>query len=294
MNGLIAPALVFQWPLLMCEMLCLGAPWFALRICAGANPGIPMALARAHTVICYAAAAAVIWIAPALFYETAQIAGVSIRAAAPLVPIVLIQTHSGRLWMIRIVMYLAMAAVAWSSSAPRPSLAMAGAIAAVLMLLRAIGSHAVDHGSVAIAAYWLHEIAASAWLGALAGVALGLSGLETALAARAIRAAAPRVSRTAGWCVAILLVSGGYASWYSLGLDLGHLLYSAFGRTLLVKLAIAGAAILLGGYNRAFLVPRLSKPGASDELVRNVTVESCVLVAVLACSSVLATTPPAH
>ncbi len=286
------PALLFEWPLLMCEVLCIAAPFFALCVCA--HPEIPAVLARARTVVRCAAVAAVLWMTPALLYDTAQIAGIPIAGALPLVSAVLTQTHAGRLWVIRIGLYAAMAGVAWKLHAPRSSLAAAGTTAATLMLLRAMGSHAIDHGSAAVAAYWAHEIAASAWFGSLAGLALGLRGMQPASEARLLRATAPRVSRTAGWCVATLLVTGGYASWYSLGFDLGHLLYSAFGRTLLVKLAIASGAILLGGYNRRYLLPRLSEPGAGDELVRNVTAESCVLIVVLACSSVLAATPPAH
>lgn len=294
MNGLIAPALLFQWPLLTCEAVSFGAAIFALAICGQEVAAGAAVRVRARALIRLLSIAALLWAPAALLNETAQIAGVSIGSAASLVRVVLTGTHTGRLWMIRIGLYVAMLAAAWTARSPRSSVAAGGTIAALLMLLRAMGSHAIDHGMAAVASYWAHELAASGWFGALAGLAFGLRRIDSAIAAPAMRIAAPRVSRIAAACVAVLLITGGYAAWYSLGLDLGHLLYSAFGRTLMVKVAIASGAILLGGYNRASLLPRVAQDGASAELMRNVAAESVVLMIVLASSSVLSATPPAH
>ena len=58
MSGMAPSALLFEWPLLMCEVLCIAAPLFTLAVCA--RPAIPTVLARARTVVRCAAVAAVL------------------------------------------------------------------------------------------------------------------------------------------------------------------------------------------------------------------------------------------
>jgi len=65
-------------------------------------------------------------------------------------------------------------------------------------------------------------------------------------------------------------------------------LYSLYGRTLLWKLATAATVILIGGYNRYRLVPALGEPSARATLIRNVTAECLLLIAVLGWSALLA------
>jgi putative copper export protein len=103
-----------------------------------------------------------------------------------------------------------------------------------------------------------------------------------------------RVSRVAGWSVAMLALTGVASAFYALGWHLELLIYSLYGRTLLWKLATAGAVILVGGYNRFQLMPAVSETSAPSLLIRNVTVECVLLAAVLAWSAVLANTPPPH
>jgi copper transport protein len=69
---------------------------------------------------------------------------------------------------------------------------------------------------------------------------------------------------------------------------------SAYGRTLLLKLAIATPALVLGAYNRYRLVPTVAEARVRLQLVRSVAIECLLLVAVVGWSAVLANTPPPH
>jgi putative copper export protein len=200
------------------------------------------------------------------------------RAAIPLIPEVMLHTHSGRLWLWRLPASGALLIVAWI---PRIGLAFPGALAAVLLLLQSLASHAIDKGGVAVTVYFIHEVAASLWIGSLLGLCLG---------AAAIDELAPRVSILAGWCVAILALSGLYSSFVALGLNWDHLFYSIYGRTLITKLALASLAVGIGGYNRYRLLPASSQ----DRLIRNAAAECLILTAVFWLAASLANTPPPH
>ena len=81
----------------------------------------------------------------------------------------------------------------------------------------------------------------------------------------------------------------------ALGLPLSQLLFSAYGRTLIAKVVVFGIVLMLGAYNRYWLVPEVRSPRSHEALLRNVGVESLILlVGVLALASLLANTPPEH
>jgi hypothetical protein len=123
---------------------------------------------------------------------------------------------------------------------------------------------------------------------------LWLGFAATNLGDRWVVRTAPRVSRVAGWSVAVVVFTGLYNAHDALGLNLYHLLYSAYGRTLLFKVALFGVVLGIGGYNRYRLVPAVEDDRARAVLLRNVTVETVFLVGVLGIAALLANTPPAH
>ena len=98
----------------------------------------------------------------------------------------------------------------------------------------------------------------------------------------------------AGWTVAILILSGMYTAYYSLGADSHRLIDSAYGRTLVDKVCAAMLVLLIGAYNRYWVMPAVSQASAQESLLRNVGVESLLLIGVLGLAALLANTPPAH
>ncbi len=52
--------------------------------------------------------------------------------------------------------------------------------------------------------------------------------------------------------------------------------------------------LLIGAYNRYWLMPAVSESSAQASLLRNVGIESILLIGVLGLAALLANTPPAH
>ena len=164
-------------------------------------------------------------------------------------------------------------------------------MACTLLLLVSLSSHAIDRASVAVIVYFIHEVAAALWIGAILGLWFG-----------AIRGGLDRLgtaSRSAGF------EGGGMdrhgtdserplTAYYSLGADPHRLLDAAYGRTLVDKVCAAILVLLIGAYNRYWLMPTVSESSAQQSLLRNVGVEIVMLIGVLGLAALLANTPPAH
>ncbi len=288
----IGEAALFDWPLLVCTVAIFGTAVFALLIAPVSHPQSEESARRVTRLARWLAAIGVVLSPIAFLDATAEMAGVSITAAIPYFVPVLHQTHAGRVWAWRLGASAALLAVTWLPGGARRRLCAIAAVAALMLLLGALSSHAIDHGPSAVAFYFIHEIAAATWFGGLVGLCSGFA--TEPLSMDWFSFAAPRVSRTAGWCLAVLVAAGCFNAYEALGLDLDHLVYAAYGRTLLCKLLTAAVVVAIGAYNRHWLVPRSSDPAARRTLVRNVSVESVLLLAVLGWSARLANTPPPH
>ena len=59
----------------------------------------------------------------------------------------------------------------WSGD--RLKTAVLGCVACALLLLISFASHAIDRGTVAIIIYFIHEVAAALWIGAVLGLWFG-------------------------------------------------------------------------------------------------------------------------
>jgi putative copper export protein len=182
-----------------------------------------------------------------------------------------------------------LALVVWIPA--REMLVAIGALAltAVLIVLGSLTSHAIDKGELVVAIYAIHQAAAGLWLGALISLLMSARRGPDEL-----RTITPRVSTVCASSVAIIVISGPLIALRWLGWNLHLLVDSAYGRTLMVKLAIAAPALLLGGYNRYWQVPGIAHKSVRTMLVRSVTGECLLLLAALAWSAILANTPPPH
>jgi putative copper export protein len=63
---------------------------------------------------------------------------------------------------------------------------------------------------------------------------------------------------------------------------------------LVEKVCAAMHVLLIGAYNRYYLMPAVSETSAQETLLRNVGLESLLLIGVLGLAALLANTPPAH
>jgi putative copper export protein len=135
----------------------------------------------------------------------------------------------------------------------------------------------------------LHVTGAGLWLGTLAALALMLPVHLEGLAPEARRGrllfVGVKFSRLALSCAAVVVVAGALLAIADIG-SWASLVGSAYGRTLLIKLAAVGAVLALGAWNWRRAVPRL----AERELALSAGAEIAVTFVVLALTALLSGT----
>ena len=289
---MLAIRALLEWPQTVALTTNFGTAAFALMSASDrsyASSSVVEALLPAWRV----AALVAIAVSPLVVLDiSAKMAGVSWSEALPIVPQVVAQTHAGHVWQWYFPTLILMTACVF---APLRPIFRAGAIvgsSGLMLFLQAMLGHATDHGLIAETIYFVHEAGAGLWLGAL--FSLWMITRSCNPPATWVERAASRVSKIALWSVVAIVLSGSYVAYLGLGLDFDHLLYSSYGRTLMVKLAIFAAVLPIGAYNRFWLIPDLN--GSSRRtLIRNVGLESLIIaVGVLGVAAILANTPPTH
>ena len=164
-------------------------------------------------------------------------------------------------------------------------------------LAAALSGHAAavpGRAVYAVAIDTAHVLAAGGWLGTL--LLLVAAGLPAALrlsrdargaaAAAAVEAFSPVALTYAG----VAAVTGAVSAWLQLG-TLGALWTSAYGRTLLVKLALLALVAATGAYNWRRVRPALGDESGARRVRRSATFELAMGAAVLAVTAVLVATP---
>ncbi len=179
----------------------------------------------------------------------------------------------------------------------------------VLLSTSLVGHAGVGElSALALPADAVHLAAASAWLG---GVVLGLVVLRRHATAPVADLAAvlPRWSRWAAGSVAVLVVTGTFASWREVR-ELDALISTTYGRLLLVKTVLVAGMLALGALGRSWVRRHYATPvvhAATAELLdapvavpdptrlrRSVLLEAGTAVVVLAVTALLVETTPAR
>ena len=196
------------------------------------------------------------------------------------------ETRRGTLWLVRAGLMVALAAgltaatrdvrARGRAAVERPWLWVAlAAIGAGTLLVQSLGSHAAalrSQEAVAVAADWVHLLAVAVWVGGL--VQLGLA-LLPALAplggpprTRLLAGLIPRFSLLAGGSVAVIIATGIYQTVRLLG-GWSAFTERAWGRALLVKLALFALVLAFAAFNLLAVRPRLARlAGRLDRAAR--------------------------
>jgi len=277
------------WPLLIASTVMFGTSAFVLFF--GSVKNAP-ALDIFRRIWFWLAALNLVLSPFAMTIEICNMANCPMRDAIMMAPSVMQQTVSGHLWAVHLPIAILLVAITLVRIPARKMAASVYALATALLLVLSLSGHAIDKGVGAVAILFAHQAAAGFWIGAL--VSLLIVAWSDERASESIELAALKVSRIAGWSVAMLAATGLSTTYFALGWNPQLLIYSLYGRTLLWKLGTAGAVILIGGYNRYQLVPTVGEASSRNRLIHNVTAECLLLGAVLAWSAVLANTPPPH
>jgi copper transport protein len=265
---------------------------------------------RLRLVLIAASLAGAISAVTAIVFEAAQAAGVSVGAALDWTILrEELGTRFGTVWGITALAWVLLGAMTM------PALRKLSPLRLGILLLPlsfialepALSGHPSTQSPVALLfpANVLHVVAMAVWVGGLTSLLLVLPAATRELDApdrsRLLAANLARFSPLALLCVAAILLTGvGQA--YAYVRDLDNLLDTAYGRAVLIKLALLVAALIpLGAYNRYRSVPALERIAAGGEapgragllLRRALRAEVALLVVVLGVTAALAGYAPA-
>jgi copper transport protein len=183
-------------------------------------------------------------------------------------------------------------------------IALAGALgaAAACLLVPGTVGHAgqTSPRGLSLAFDWFHLVAGSVWLGGLIGLVVLAASLPARRRVAALAVCVPRFSNTAFVSV-LVLIGAGTGSAVQHMPTLASFWQTSYGKALLVKIALLGAALLLASVNLLRTVPRfkatskrpeLGAPAAS--LLRRLIAGESLLVAgaVLAAAVLSSLAPP--
>jgi copper transport protein len=183
-------------------------------------------------------------------------------------------------------------------------LGLVGALAAAgaVLLLPGTAGHAgqIAPRGLSLAFDWLHLVAGSIWVGGLFGLVVLAATLPAARRVAALVVCVPRFSNVALVSV-LVLIGAGIGSAVQHLPTFASLWQTSYGKALLVKIALLGAALLLASINLLRTVPRFRACAQRPELgvstaslLRRVVAGESVLVggAVLAAAVLSSLAPP--
>ncbi|MGZ8377293.1 MAG: copper resistance CopC/CopD family protein [Gemmatirosa sp.] len=298
-----SPAYVaVRWLGLVAMLALVGAVGFGRIVVPAASRDAPTAWAAEATrgAGAVAAVGAALLLGVSLLRLAAQ--SVALHGAAWSDPARVGAMVGGTTWGTAWLLLVAAAAVALvgallarrGSSAGWAVAALGAALAAVATALSGHAAGVPDLAALAVAVDATHVLGAGGWLGTLLLVVL--VGVPVALrqpiatrggtAATLVRAFSPLALACAG----LVAVTGGISAWLHLG-GLDALWGTAYGRTLLVKLALLAPVAALGAYHWRRVRPTLGDEGGARRLRRTSTIELAIGAAVLATTAVLVATP---
>jgi copper transport protein len=302
-----------RWVAFLSLMAAIGL--FVLRIAIARPVVARVAGTRLRNVtIAFGLASAVALVAIPVYFllATAQFALRSFWSFGALFPLVRVSAF-GRGWVdLEFVFALFAGAAAVAVWLDRPErrqrsiagvLALAGALgaaAAVLLVPGAVG-HAgqTSPRGLSLAFDWLHLVAGSIWVGGLIGLVVLAASLPAARRVAALVVCVPRFSNTAFLSV-LVLIGAGIGSAVQHLPTLASLWQTSYGKTLLVKVALLGAALLLAAVNLLRTVPRFKAcaqrpelgPSTASLLRRLAAGESILVSGAVLAAAVLSSLPP--
>jgi copper resistance protein D len=315
-----ATAVFVQWWSLTAVAALLGAVVLDLAVLPQTAREVVAARGRLTRWITLCAVMVLLASAASLMVRATTMAGGRPSLAFAALPIILMRTHFGTIWIAR---FLATAAFLVVWPLPSPLARVIGlALALGIALTTSLTGHAADSGATTIRVFadWVHVTSSAVWVGGLFGLAAIVLRAARTWPAHIIGAVAARFSRLAGVCLLFVLLTAIYNVWIQIPF-VSALWTTAYGGVLIAKIIIVVTVMTIGAFNRVTIVPaladqrrsglgyrifRLSRyvagrrgKWAATTLPRRFAVyvsgEAVLGVAVLACTAVLTeSTPPRH
>jgi len=232
-----------DWFELVSLACCIGvlvcSPWVVGSARGDAISAQEDLLAGMRHVLRISAAALFVSCILGLLVRSAEMSGYPITGVLPALPTVLLRTHYGHAWLLRMAAIVALSATIAAARAPHPSglsrWFMLGC-AVVVSAMDSASGHASDAGDFSAAEIldWLHLIAALVWGGGLlvlSTVILPRFMKQGDRAAWSMAGIATRFSGIAGVGVGLVALTASY-QWWAYGGSVDDLVRSPFGRTI--------------------------------------------------------------
>ncbi len=220
-----------------------------------------------------------------------------------------LSTRVGRVWIGRAATLIALAIMADDVAASGrrkflPSIAVIW-LSAQLLFLTTLTSHSAavaDPPIIPFAADFIHLISTSIWIGGLAQMAFVMPAVAKTLddedRAWLWLDTVVHFSTVAAIGVGLIVITGVYMSFLNVG-DWPALITTVYGQALLLKIALAGIALLIGAYNLIVVKPKLdhaidapeTAPRLHRRFRRTVTLEAITGLLVLAAAGILTDLP---
>lgn len=191
-----------------------------------------------------------------LILRAQMISGRPLSEIIPVLPVVLSQTHYGKVWMGRQIVIWVMLLGSLSGNNRRVTLNFGLFGSAGLCLTTTLSGHAANSGdfSLAVLTDGLHLIAISCWIGGLWPLRLSIGMPNRSISERADLLA--RFSRLAAVCLIIMILSGDLSAWLRLRTP-AALFASSWGITLAIKVLLVVVVVGHGAAIRIWLLPQL-------------------------------------
>ena len=256
-----------------------------------ADPNFDRTLSRIFT------ASTVVLVASALGWFATTAAAIADQPiknifASPLASEVLLDTQFGQVSLLRLAAALALSICLIADRARWLSLALAVVLLASLAWL---GHSGAAPSIIFTAADALHATGAGVWLGGLVPLALFLAALRRRKAAESVAIGTMvtrRFSLLGVTMVTTILITGLLNTWNLVG-SVEGLLDTAYGRLLLVKIALFLAMVSVAAVNRFRLSPHMQVPGTLKLLERNSLIEAAIGLIIVLIVAALGVMPPA-
>lgn len=259
---------------------------------AAAEPFWAQTLRTTWISFLFAAVSGAVW----LLLQAASMSGMPLGDTSALLT-VLNETQFGEVAEIRFAVAIVLAACLACDRSKRANwLALAAALGLIASLAWT-GHAGATVGGLHVAADALHLCAAAAWIGGLLSLVLFFATVRRTQRLAWVglaREATDRFSIMGIVSVAILSATGIVNAYILIG-SFRALVFTEYGRLLLLKLALFAVMLALAATNRLWLAPRLalSGNGALRRLTRNSALEFALGLAVLAIAAMLGTLHPA-
>lgn len=241
-----------------------------------------------------------------LWTESSAMGDVPWLDAWPACKEMLTSTHYGHAGVAALVLLAVALLAQWNAGRAVHSRRNIMAVTGIMLLVavaRVTIGHAFEHGPLHPAMWleWLHLVLMSVWAGIVfvsGWLVLPLYGRQHRHTDQTLAAYLHTMSNWAAIAVAGILATGIYNSWRVLNSP-RDLIDVDYGNVLLLKIALAVLAIILGGYNKFRGLPAALNADSAEQAWRGIRtvvmilrIESVVLFLVLVCASLLTTSAP--